>query len=695
MKKRAISFLLALLIALSLLPGLALADGGSERVEEIYAAIAEGIRNWETEIDVCEFDITVDEYYSFYLGVLNSHPEFFYATSECGCMAETYVMCICPVYDPRFDEDDARTVTKAFDDVCYAIVDSIPDGITTEETLLYIHDYIITHCQYDNTLSKHSAYDCLVLGSAVCEGYARAFLYLCQLAKLDVHFIGSEAINHAWNVARVINSSTIPPSLGAYYYIDCTYDDPSNYENLSNCLHHDFLMQKSACYEGHESRKRKDAHKSSDWTDENGVNAYAYYDTDNFYETAGNGWWTKLNRPVQWVGSLMCYAKSNDRSHVFFRNSGSTTETSIKLPTAAGEDGTAYWYLWGQASYYGESFITVASLNGDFYFSTPTQIWKLTTGRQMSLFYTLTAAEQAKGYIYGLRVQGGNLLYDLAQDPFAAPAYTGTLSFAPAMTAALSAGKPLISWNAIPGATQVRVYRRTCTGSTWGGWENVAKVTSGTSWADKSVTPGGKYKYQVKAYVGGAWTDYSNAETVAIPSAPVLKVGTTAISAKLSWNAVAGASKYRVYRRSNESGSWGGWENIAKLGSVTGWTDTTVIPGGKYKYQVKAYVGDAWTDYSNAVSVSIPSPPVMTVSATSGKITVSWNGIAGATQYRVYRRDNKGGTWSGWVTAAKLTSGTGWTDTGVTAGVQYKYRVRAYVGGEWTDYSNAETVKAK
>ena len=30
-------------------------------------------------------------------------------------------------------------------------------------------DYIITHCQYDNTLSKHSAYDCLVLGSAVCE----------------------------------------------------------------------------------------------------------------------------------------------------------------------------------------------------------------------------------------------------------------------------------------------------------------------------------------------------------------------------------------------------------------------------------------------------------------------------------------------------------------------------------------------
>ena len=751
MKKRALSFLLTLLLALSLLPGAALADGGSGLNGDVIDTIVTGVRNWATEIDISQFGVREDEIKSYIINIAYDHPEFFYVFNKYNYKksGDTITKLI-PVYDTRFSKSDIAT----FNSVCSSIIAGMPSG-TTEEKLLYLHDYIITHCEYDTTKTQRSAYDCLVLGSAVCDGYSRAFFYLCRLAGLDVHVVISEKNNHSWNVAKVKSS-------GAYYYIDCTFDDPSTNKNLSHCLHDQFLMYKEKCTE---------RHLYDDWINEDAESVYGYV-TD---ETYRNSWWTKLIRPVQWVGSLMCYSKMDDYSHVFFRSSGSSTETAVSLPSGAAAP-------WSGYSSYG--FITVASLNGSFYFSTPTQIWKLTTDRQMSLVYTLTAAEQAKGEIYGLQSVDGNLVYALAEEPTDAPACTGTLVVVPAMTAALSNGKPLVSWNAIPGATQVRVYRRsntggswsgwenvakvtsgtgwtdnnvvaggkykyrikayvggawtdysnaelvelpqapvmavsvsadkavvswnaisgatqvrvyrrTCTGSTWGGWENVAKVTSGTSWADKSVTPGGKYKYQVKAYVGGAWTDYSNAETVAIPSAPVLKVGTTAISAKLSWNAVAGASKYRVYRRSNESGSWGGWENIAKLGSVTGWTDTTVIPGGKYKYQVKAYVGDAWTDYSNAVSVSIPSPPVMTVSATSGKITVSWNGIAGATQYRVYRRDNKGGTWSGWVTAAKLTSGTGWTDTGVTAGVQYKYRVRAYVGGEWTDYSNALTVQAK
>ena len=433
MKKRALSILLVLLLALSLLPGPALAVGEDGLDSDVIGVIVEGIESWETEIDVCDYGIPEAEIADYIRYVTYGHPELFYITNSMGySISDGYVTTIYPQYDDRFTKDSIGTFIETFESVCETIVAGIPDGSTTEEKLLYIHDYIVTHCEYDSTSTKRTAYDCLVLGSAVCDGYSRAFLYLCSLARLDVHVIISENLDHSWNAARVKNSVTIGSNL-AYYYIDCTWDDPSNFKNRSHCLHDEFLIQKSLCYSGHENAPRNgsDAHKTSDWVTESGVNAYAKFVTNDFYETGSNGWWTKLNRPVQWIDSLMCYAKMNDRSHLFFRNSGSTAETSIALPAAAGENGTAKWYYWhDEPYYYGDSYITVAALAGNFYFSTPTQVWKVTTNKQMSLVYTLSSAEQAKGYIYGLRAQDGKLYYDVATSPDAAPAYTGALNIA-------------------------------------------------------------------------------------------------------------------------------------------------------------------------------------------------------------------------------------------------------------------------
>ena len=267
---------------------------------------------------------------------------------------------------------------------------------------------------------------------------------------------------------------------------------------------------------------------------------------------------------------------------------------------------------------------------------------------------------------------------------------------APVLTVTAAAGKAVLSWTAVPGSSQYRVYRRDNESGSWSGWAAVASGVKTPTWTDTNVLPGKQYKYRVRAYAGGAWTDYSNAETVAIPAgppAPVLAVSVSGSSVALSWNAISGA-KYRVYRRMNESGTWSGWSVAASSVTSTTWTDTNVVPGGKYKYQVRSYAGGVWSDYSNAEAASVPPLPVLTVSALTGKIKLSWNPIPGATQVRVYRRDNESGTWSGWSMVKRLTSGTSWSDTDVISGKSYKYRIRAYVGGAWTEYSNAETVKA-
>ena len=124
MKKRIVSLLLALLIAVSLLPGAAFA---SDR-EEVCAVIAEGISNWETEIDVSEYEVSVSELEDCFLSVVNNHPELFYVKGY-ECSAESYVITINPVYNESFSPSSV----SAFNSKCSEIKAGMPSSGTTEE----------------------------------------------------------------------------------------------------------------------------------------------------------------------------------------------------------------------------------------------------------------------------------------------------------------------------------------------------------------------------------------------------------------------------------------------------------------------------------------------------------------------------------------------------------------------------------
>ena len=65
----------------------------------------------------------------------------------------------------------------------------------------------------------------------------------------------------------------------------------------------------------------------------------------------------------------------------------------------------------------------------------------------------------------------------------------------------------------------------------------------------------------------------------------------------------------------------------------------------------------------------------------NGKVTVKWNAVSGATQYRLRRNDG-----TGWVNYKELTT-TSYVDTAVTNGTTYRYAVYARVGGAWGEAS--------
>lgn len=99
-----------------------------------------------------------------------------------------------------------------------------------------IHDYIVSHVAYDESLQKYSAYNALFDGTAVCQGYALLAYKMLKKAGIENKIVTGTVhnIGHAWNLVKI---------RGNWYHLDCTWDDPVpdkkgrilyNYYNLTD-----------------------------------------------------------------------------------------------------------------------------------------------------------------------------------------------------------------------------------------------------------------------------------------------------------------------------------------------------------------------------------------------------------------------------------------------------------------------------
>jgi fibronectin type 3 domain-containing protein len=168
----------------------------------------------------------------------------------------------------------------------------------------------------------------------------------------------------------------------------------------------------------------------------------------------------------------------------------------------------------------------------------------------------------------------------------------------------------------------------------------------------------------------------SSATTIATPSLSVTSVGYESL--KLNWTSVSNATRYEIYRATSATGTF------AKVTSASGtsYTNTGRVTGKYYYYKVRAVVVSGSSTYRGSFCAvkgakAIPGTPTITVTgptATSAK--VSWNGVAGATKYNIYRATSATGTFTFLHSSASTTRS--WTNTGLTTGKTYYYKVRVY-----------------
>jgi fibronectin type 3 domain-containing protein len=232
-----------------------------------------------------------------------------------------------------------------------------------------------------------------------------------------------------------------------------------------------------------------------------------------------------------------------------------------------------------------------------------------------------------------------------------------------------------LNWNPVPGAIQYVVYRS----ATLAGLTTTPYMFSSTPYFNDSVSSGSTFYYEVAAInasgLGLASGSVSGTANVARLAAPPLSGQSGGSGLQLNWFAVTGATSYDIFRSIGDQSHYILYKTVSS--STLGYLDTAVVTGTTYNYQVTA-VTTAGIGFASVVSVKAGAlqaagPNGINAIGSSNHIALNWNPVAGVPTYNIYR-----GTAAG---AEKLlvynAPGGSYTDSAVTSGVRYYYKVRS------------------
>ena len=177
--------------------------------------------------------------------------------------------------------------------------------------------------------------------------------------------------------------------------------------------------------------------------------------------------------------------------------------------------------------------------------------------------------------------------------------------------------------------------------------------------------------------------NYSGTKTLYFNIKPAKATGFTSTremtKIALKWNAVPGATGYRVYEYNTST------KEYERVGTVTEpkFTHTGLTTGTSYTYRIKAYTKDGSETivgaYSDTYVVATrPKIPAITKisSSSKGKATVTWSNVSGETGYQLYYSTSKTGEYKKVIsTKANVLKAT---KSSLTSGKTYYFKVRAY-----------------
>lgn len=264
-----------------------------------------------------------------------------------------------------------------------------------------------------------------------------------------------------------------------------------------------------------------------------------------------------------------------------------------------------------------------------------------------------------------------------------------------------------VSWSKVDGAEGYQVYR----GDNYGDFSSHRLLgnydSNTTSMVSRQLACGEYYSYWVRAYrwAGGekVFSPLSKAVGARVTLSPPQNVKASRGSyntVNLSWSKVDGANYYQVYRATSKNGKY------TFLGSYESDTTSSVSRqlgcGTKYYYKVRAYrwvngerVYSSFSTIVNATPTLSAPQNIKATPQTTSTVKISWDKVAGANYYQVYRATSINGKYS--LLGVYDSSTTSSISKQLKSGTTYYYKVRAYrwVGGKrvYSSFSTKESAK--
>ena len=353
---------------------------------ECYKKIHESILNFETEIDVSEWNIPIEEEESFFPKFIHLYPDIFYINRYC---LYNYNDSIITKIEISFsmDQSEIQTKKKELDEALNNVIASVDTtGLNDLQKALAYHDYLAAHTKYalqNDEYTKplvNSVYGALVNNNTACEGYSGAYKLIMDRLGIETYMVLSTKANHAWNIIKID---------GKWYYVDVTHDDPT-WDVLGRVFHTFFALGYNELLAIDSDRDDTIIFSSSTMSKEIAA--------ENRLEDSIE---SILQSGVIPVNGKLYYIKSTNSNDITICEYDTTakSETVIKSVT--------------DNRNYSGGFRILALYKGDLVYSDGKCVYAYSLANKTEkTVYTMTASDISSGYrIYGLGEKNNNKLY--------------------------------------------------------------------------------------------------------------------------------------------------------------------------------------------------------------------------------------------------------------------------------------------
>ena len=371
--------------------------------------IVEGIKAWQTNIDVSGLGLTRDDIDNGAVrSIINSHPEFISLSG--GYRYWTSGSSITKIEFTYLT--NAKEEQQELDAALQEVRNKIDiSGMSDEEIVLAYHEYLTSTVAYayedyfNGTIAANHGYDmygALVKHSCVCQGYAETMFYLLREAGLSCAVASSENINHAWNIVKIH---------GKWYHIDATWDDPV--WDMPGRSYHDYFlvsfdtMNKNTLI--NHTKDRTDMVVSAQWGDTYTTAVDTTYESGKF--------WNGIEKAIFYKDGYW-YSISEGSSKTSFNINKYQYSTNINKVLYSG---TAKWTT-PSGGYYPGVYSSIYLRGDNLYFTTPDSLNKIditsTNVTPTELINIRTQYNSSTGNnLYAFGEQYGKLVYFITDSP--------------------------------------------------------------------------------------------------------------------------------------------------------------------------------------------------------------------------------------------------------------------------------------